>query len=298
MHLEELVQKLPTNSHRHIARAITLVENEIGFYQTLLEQLHTKPTPILGFTGPPGAGKSTLVNKLIAKFLNNNNRVAVLAIDPTSPFNYGALLGDRIRMLEHFKNPNLYVRSIATRGSLGGLSDKVIDICEVLKASSFDIIIVETVGVGQSEVDIAGLADICTLVLVPEAGDQIQNMKSGIMEIADIFVVNKSDRDGADVFLNSLKNMLMYSERQATYPVIPVQAIHDLGIQELYDELCIQIQQFSTSLRPKKIRFLSQKVFQLIAKNRMKDISIEKIQEDISRVYNKEFNIYTYVKNY
>lgn len=189
-----------------MARALTLVENDIYPSEDLLKILEiNRDVPVIGITGPPGAGKSTLVNAITEEFCKTNKRVAILAVDPTSPFNFGSLLGDRIRMSKHFNHPNVYIRSVATRGSLGGISAKAIEMVDVLRSSNFDLVILETVGVGQSEVEIAGLADKTILVLVPEAGDEIQHIKSGLMEIAQAFVVNKADRDGAESFANSLK---------------------------------------------------------------------------------------------
>src|SRR6201996_3155154 len=185
---------------RSVARALTIVENDLPGAHELLKKLHfNKSTPLIGVTGPPGAGKSTLVNSLIEQLVTKGNKVAVLAIDPTSPFNFGSLLGDRIRMTGHFNHPDVFIRSLATRGSLGGLSAKAIEMTDVLRAAAFDYILVETVGVGQSEIEIAGLADLTLLVLVPESGDEIQNIKSGLMEIADAFIVNKSDRADAEI---------------------------------------------------------------------------------------------------
>ena len=172
--------------------------NTIAFYSILVQK--KKAATIVGITGAPGAGKSTIVDGLIAEMVADNKTVAVLCVDPSSPFNMGALLGDRIRMNQWYTNPNVYIRSMASRKELGGLSPMMIEVTEYIKYCGFDYVIVETVGVGQNEVEIAGLADITVLILVPEGGDEIQTMKSGIMEIADIFVVNKSDRPGADLF--------------------------------------------------------------------------------------------------
>src|SRR5690606_12306870 len=147
----------------------------------------------IGITGPPGAGKSTLVNAITGHLVNEGKKIAILAVDPTSPFNFGSLLGDRIRMAQQFNNPNVYIRSLATRGALGGISAKTIEIVDLMKSADFDLILVETVGVGQSEVEIAGLADKTVVVLVPESGDEIQHIKSGLMEVAQGFVVNKAD---------------------------------------------------------------------------------------------------------
>src|ERR1700749_34593 len=156
---------------RSVARTLTVVENDIAGADKILKDLHfAKNVPIIGITGPPGAGKSTLVNNLISELVAKGNKIAILAIDPTSPFNLGSLLGDRIRMATHFNHPDVFIRSLATRGSLGGLSAKTIEMADVLHSAGFDYVIVETVGVGQSEIEIAGLADITLLVLVPESG--------------------------------------------------------------------------------------------------------------------------------
>jgi len=233
----EINQNLVNDNFRSLARAISLVENDAIGYEDFLASLKiNNEIPILGITGPPGAGKSTIVNSLISEYLAKGHKVAVIAIDPTSPFNFGSLLGDRIRMGEHFTNQNVFIRSIATRGSLGGLSAKTIEICDLIRAYPFDLIIVETVGVGQSEVEIVGLADTTIVVLVPEAGDEVQGIKSGIMEIADIFVVNKSDREGADQFVNNLKIMLHdRPDTENMTAVIKTIATQKEGILELID---------------------------------------------------------------
>ncbi len=167
---------LSLNAHnfKSVARALTIVENDLKGSDELLKNLRfSQNTPVVGITGPPGAGKSTLVNCLISQLTSNNKKVAILAIDPTSPFNMGSLLGDRIRMTPHFNHPDVFIRSLATRGSLGGLSAKTIEMTDVLRAAGFDYILIETVGVGQSEIEIAGLADVTLVVLVPEGGDEI-----------------------------------------------------------------------------------------------------------------------------
>ena len=205
----ELLDQIPKGDYKALARAISIVENETEGYEELLFGLNYSPkTPVIGVTGPPGAGKSTLINALVNHLISKGKKVAIVAVDPTSPFNYGSLLGDRLRMSGLFTHPNVFIRSLATRGSLGGLHPKIIEITDLVKSAAFDFVIVETVGVGQSEVEVAGLADRTVVVLVPEAGDEIQTMKAGLLEIADLFVVNKSDRPDAGRFRSHLERMM------------------------------------------------------------------------------------------
>ena len=207
-----LIQLAKEGDKRSIARCISLIENQAEGYKEIIGLLHaSSDVPVIGITGPPGAGKSTLVDGLIGVYVEGGKKLAVVCVDPSSPFHQGAVLGDRIRMSRWYNHPNVYIRSLATRGATGGLNPSVDDIIACLKSCGFDLIILETVGVGQSEVGVAKLADLSIVVLVPEAGDEIQFMKAGLMEVADIFVVNKSDRTGADLFSSQLKNMLHVS---------------------------------------------------------------------------------------
>ncbi|MHB1177535.1 MAG: methylmalonyl Co-A mutase-associated GTPase MeaB [Daejeonella sp.] len=276
-----------------LARELTIVENDLPGAEELLRGLRSFYTPVIGITGPPGAGKSTLVNSLINHWSSQGKSVAVLAIDPTSPFNLGSLLGDRIRMTDQFTKPNVYIRSIATRGSLGGLSAKTIEMTDVLQSAGFDYILVETVGVGQSEVEIAGLADLSVVVLVPESGDEIQNIKSGLMEIADIFVVNKSDREGADTFANNLKKLV--HQKPAFLPVIKTAAHRSEGVQDLIRA----IESHSYTTNHKKPFLLAEKAWKLIQNYKMKNIGKMKLQIDLEKAYkNPDFNLYSFIEEF
>src|ERR1700689_3078250 len=197
---QPLIKQLRSGSPRTLARAISMVENRSPGSAELLKALfpQTGHARILGLTGPPGAGKSTLVDQLAKHYRKENRTVGIIAVDPTSPYTGGAILGDRIRMQDHFSDPGIYIRSMATRDSLGGLARATADVTTVIDASGRDLIMIETVGVGQDEVDIVRLANVTILILVPGMGDDVQTIKAGIMEIADIFVINKSDREGAE----------------------------------------------------------------------------------------------------
>ena len=294
----EILDKIKLGDYRALARAITGVENELDGYLDFLSSININQNiPIIGITGPPGAGKSTIVNSLITEYTKSNKRVAVLAIDPTSPFNFGSLLGDRIRMSSHFLDEQVFIRSLATRGALGGLSAKTIEICDVLRAFPFDVIIVETVGVGQSEIEIVGLADTTVLVLVPEAGDEIQGIKSGVMEIADIFVVNKADRAGADAFANNIQKIIHEKNNdQSAAVVIKTIASKNEGIADLAN--LINDRKWEVAVEKKNL-LLADKAFRLIQNKRMKDINKTALLADIlaaSAVPN--FNLYQYIKKY
>lgn len=296
MSWQTLLSKAMAYDTRSIARCISLLENEGPGHAELLRSLHATGRPnVIGITGPPGAGKSTLTDGLIGSFVGQGKRVAVLCVDPSSPFNLGALLGDRIRMSEWYTHPQVFIRSLATRGSLGGLHPRIMEITDLLKALPFDLIIIETVGVGQSEIEIAGLADTTVVVLVPEAGDEIQTMKAGLMEIANIFVVNKADRPEADHFSRYLQAMTHAAHRDA--PVIKTVASEKKGIDELAAAIQEDLQGGTDNKR--KYWLLAERAYQLIRNERMRDLSKAKLAADIEGAMLKdEFNLYTFIQGY
>jgi len=294
----QLLERIQAGNFQAIARAISLVENEVDGHEAFLQSLPNGRTPVTGITGPPGAGKSTLTDALIGYWTAEGKKVAVLCVDPSSPFNMGALLGDRIRMSDWYNHPGVYIRSLATRGSLGGLHPYIIEITAILQAGGFDEIIIETVGVGQSEIEIAGLADTTVVVVVPEAGDEVQTMKAGLMEIADVFVVNKSDRPDADAFVRNLRLMMAPAFQQdKPIEVIKTVASQKEGIEAL--ALAIAQHHHHISLTERKIWLLTERVYQLIAKNRMKPYDKKKIYQQLQeKAQTEQFNLFAFVHDF
>ena len=238
----DLINRLLNNERRAVARSISIVESSNSASTELLKKifLNIGNAYRIGITGPPGSGKSTITNHLTKYYRKQSKKIGIIAVDPTSPFTGGALLGDRVRMSEIGQDEGVFIRSMATRGNLGGLSKRTIDAADVLDAAGYDIIIFETVGVGQSELDIAEAADTTIVVLVPESGDAVQAMKAGLMEIADLFVMNKSDRPGSQQAVASLQTILMmrdHDEKSWMINIIRTIAVENKGIDEIANEI-------------------------------------------------------------
>ena len=254
-----LIQNLEANNQRDLSRLITEIENTDVEKSVDLDKLFRKTNHAIriGITGPPGAGKSSITNELIKNFIKTNHKVGVIAIDPTSPFSGGSLLGDRVRMNQYHNNENIFIRSMSTQGQLGGLSRKAQDIGDILAIAGKDIIIYETVGVGQGEYDIVNVADLTIIVLVPEAGDEVQLMKAGLIEIGDLFIVNKSDRKGAKQLTEKLKSIININ-KEINRPIFNTTAKEGKGIDDLFKGIMNKYEELDAIghiLKRQKIRY-------------------------------------------
>ena len=281
-----------------LAKTISQIENKVEGTDVYLTKLVPKAIPIIGITGPPGAGKSTLIAGLVGEWIAAGKKVVVLSVDPSSPFHKGAILGDRIRMKDWYLHPQVFIRSLASRGHLGGLNSSMIELTTLLQSVGFDQIIVETVGVGQSEVEVASLADTTVVVLVPEAGDEVQMMKSGLMEVADIFVVNKSDRPDAQTFTNHIRQMMMENGvSEDLVKVVATVASQGLGINDLIQ--AIGAHQIANNVLGNNKKIIFTKAIQLIVAHKMQQVDLKKLEQDIeAATINEGFNIFSFTQNY
>jgi LAO/AO transport system kinase len=296
--LEAIKQGVVDGNFLLLAKAISFIENESNGSDVFLQTLHPSNTPIIGVTGPPGAGKSTLISELIRAWVNQDKKIAVLSVDPSSPFHHGALLGDRIRMKDWYLHPNVYIRSLASRGHLGGLNGSIIELTALLQSVGFDYIIIETVGVGQSEVEIAALADTTIVVLVPESGDAVQMMKSGLMEIADLFVVNKSDRPDAATFAHHIEQMLMDNMQSDSLPkVIQTIATQGVGMNDLV--MAIEAENVNAKKEDRLLSLNMHKLVQLIIADSIKGIDRTAIQATLKvEMQAPNFNIFAFAQKF
>ncbi len=270
MHHAELIDGLLAGARVPLARAISWVENEHPDAAAILDTCFARSGRALriGITGPPGAGKSTLVTKLALEYRRRGETVAIVAVDPTSPFSGGALLGDRVRMLELSGDPGVFIRSMATRGSLGGLAVHTAQVCDVFDAAGYSRILIETVGVGQSELEVAQTADTTAVVLVPESGDAVQAMKAGLMEIADVFVINKSDREGAERAVHAIRSALELRAKLSEWRIPVEQTVASTGrgvstLADRFEEHLVFLGETGTLERRRRLR-LAQRLEDLV----------------------------------
>lgn len=291
---ESAAERIRSGDPRAIARAISAIEDREPDSEKLLAALfpYTGNAFLVGITGTPGAGKSSLADKLAAHYRRQQKSVGIIAVDPTSPFTGGALLGDRIRMQQHATDAGIYIRSMATRGALGGLAQATSDAALVLDAAGKEIILIETVGVGQDEVEIVKLADATVLVLVPGMGDEVQTFKAGIMEIADVFVVNKVDRGGAEKLIHELNVLLGLSMRTNGWrpPIIKTVATEGTGVEELAQALgdyAAHLEQ-SGLLQEKRVRRWQQRLVELLRERTLARVAATGIGEEELRAYARQ----------
>jgi LAO/AO transport system kinase len=293
---DKWIERIRSGDTRALARAISVVENRSSAALPLMQALfpYSGNAQIIGLTGPPGAGKSTLVDQLARVYRGEGHTIGIVAVDPTSPYTGGAILGDRIRMQSHHADPGIYIRSMATRGSLGGLARTTADVATVLDASGRDLVLIETVGVGQDEVDIVRLADITVVVLVPGMGDDVQTIKAGIMEIADIFVINKSDREGAERVERELRAMQSLAMRADhwTPPIVKTVASEGGGIGDLaaaiaayrrfLEEKNLMLRRRTENWRDRLLEMLRDAVLQRLIRRHLKEATLTKYAKEVA----------------
>ena len=286
------IDLIRSNDHLTLSRVISKVESNSNLDNDLFKKIYSYSNDSIriGITGPPGAGKSTLTNQIIKNFLNDNKSVGVIAVDPTSPFTGGALLGDRVRMNQYLFNDNVFIRSMGSHGDLGGLTKNAQEVGDVLAASGKDIIIYETVGVGQGELDVSKAVDLTVVVLVPESGDEVQLMKAGLIEIADIFVINKSDRDGSDRLAQTLASTLhSFSKKDDLIPpVFSTSANNGDGIDTFYSGLneTVDLMQKNGLFNIKKLERHKSRILNLVQDRLLSDFWTKKKIDELKRSIN------------